>query len=462
MRICSAIYHCLMGLLPETRNVIQLGSGFFFIFLAFNSQGFIEEPVISSSEGIAKGAGYYSLAIIYFVFTFANFVAAPIVDIISAKWAMVIGGICYASFLGGFLFLNTCYLYISSAVLGFGAAIIWTGQGTYLSKNCTEHTSGRNSSMLWAMLQGSLVGGGLFLFVTFQASGTTDQIASGTVKILYSVFTGLAILGIVILAFLPTPPAHLSAVSTGEKPNYKELIVSTFKLMPTKKMLFLAIVFAYTGIEQSFWTGIYPSCISFTKQLGTNTNALVALNAILSGLGQCIAGGLFGILGSKTAKLGRDMIVLMGALIHLVAFGLVFINFPFEANIKATDGVGFIQPSVPIALVIGFLLGFGDACWNTQIYAHLVANFPKQSSQAFALYKFYQSALSCAAFFYSPSVELPYHLIIMVVFSLLAAVAFFIVERMAKRTESRRSSEQSTVEIDPPTYSETVEDTESP
>lgn len=62
-----------MGLLPETRNVIQLGSGFFFIFLAFNSQGewtanltwsiflsgFIEEPVISSSEGIAKGAGYY-------------------------------------------------------------------------------------------------------------------------------------------------------------------------------------------------------------------------------------------------------------------------------------------------------------------------------------------------------------------------------------------------------------------
>lgn len=32
-------------------------------------------------------------------------------------------------------------------------------------------------------LQGSLVGGGLFLFVTFQASGTTDQIASGTVKV---------------------------------------------------------------------------------------------------------------------------------------------------------------------------------------------------------------------------------------------------------------------------------------
>lgn len=40
-----------------------------------------------------------------------------------------------------------------------------------------------------------------------------------SLQILYSVFTGLAILGIVILAFLPTPPAHLSAVSTGEKPS---------------------------------------------------------------------------------------------------------------------------------------------------------------------------------------------------------------------------------------------------
>ncbi|GMT04385.1 hypothetical protein PENTCL1PPCAC_26559, partial [Pristionchus entomophagus] len=449
------------GSSSETRNVIQLGSGFFFIFLAFNSQGFIEEPVIESSKGIDSGAGYYSLAIIYFVFTFANFVAAPIVDIISAKWAMVLGGFCYAAFLAGFLFLNATYLYISSAVLGFGAAIIWTGQGTYLAKNCTEQTSGRNSSMLWAMLQGSLVGGGIFLFATFQASGTTDNIAEGTVKILYSVFTVLAILGIAVLAFLPTPPSHLSSTpaSNGERKDYKELIVSTFKLMPTRKMLFLAIVFAYTGIEQSFWTGIYPSCISFTRQLGTNTNSLVAINAILSGLGQCIAGGLFGVLGSKTAKLGRDMIVLMGALIHLVAFGLVFLNFPFDANLKKTDEMGFIQPSVPIALVIGFLLGFGDACWNTQIYAHLVANFPKQSSQAFALYKFYQSALSCAAFFYSPSVQLPYHLIIMVVFSLLAAVAFFIAERNAKRTESRRSSEQSTLENDPPTYSETVEET---
>ena len=40
----------------------------------------------------------FSLAIIYFTFTFGNFVAAPIVDILRPKFAMVAGILCYACF----------------------------------------------------------------------------------------------------------------------------------------------------------------------------------------------------------------------------------------------------------------------------------------------------------------------------------------------------------------------------
>ncbi|EYC17429.1 hypothetical protein Y032_0030g2045 [Ancylostoma ceylanicum] len=46
----------------STVNIIQLGMGFFFNFFAFNSQGFIEEPVIESSasrQNINVHAGYY-------------------------------------------------------------------------------------------------------------------------------------------------------------------------------------------------------------------------------------------------------------------------------------------------------------------------------------------------------------------------------------------------------------------
>ncbi|EYC17430.1 hypothetical protein Y032_0030g2045 [Ancylostoma ceylanicum] len=85
----------------STVNIIQLGMGFFFNFFAFNSQGFIEEPVIESSasrQNINVHAGYYSLSIIYAVFTIANFVAAPVVDILTPKWAMTAGALCYAVF----------------------------------------------------------------------------------------------------------------------------------------------------------------------------------------------------------------------------------------------------------------------------------------------------------------------------------------------------------------------------
>lgn len=52
-----------MKLASSTRNVIQLGIGFMFVFGAFNSQGFIEQTVIdgvhNDGGNIAKYAGYY-------------------------------------------------------------------------------------------------------------------------------------------------------------------------------------------------------------------------------------------------------------------------------------------------------------------------------------------------------------------------------------------------------------------
>ncbi|KAH7697892.1 Ion channel regulatory protein [Aphelenchoides avenae] len=140
----------------HTFNVTQLGIAFFFVFFAFNSQGFIEQTVVDTyaSRGlISKHAGYYSLAIIYFVFTFANFFAAPIVGKLKAKWSMVVGALTYGIFQAGFLFLNEPFLYISSALMGIGAAVIWTAQGKYLSLNSSEETAGKHSGIFWAISQ---------------------------------------------------------------------------------------------------------------------------------------------------------------------------------------------------------------------------------------------------------------------------------------------------------------------
>lgn len=115
----------------------------------------------------------------------------------------------------------------------------------------------------------------------------------------------------------------------------------------------------------------------------------------------CLPGGaLFGILGSKTSRWGRDPIVIMGYLIHLVSFFLIFINLPAEAPFGDTTAVSYINPSPYLAMFCSFLLGFGDACFNTQIYSILGGNYADNSTSAFALFKFTQVSLMFLISFY--------------------------------------------------------------
>lgn len=82
------------------------------------------------------------------------------------------------------------------------------------------------------------------------------------------------------------------------------IIGSTWDLAFTRNILVMSVVFMYTGIVLSFWSSVYPTCIASTLKLSTNNNntsaeintkGILALNAILQGIGQ--ASGIFGILG---------------------------------------------------------------------------------------------------------------------------------------------------------------------
>uniref|UniRef100_A0AC35GKN3 UNC93-like protein MFSD11 n=1 Tax=Panagrolaimus sp. PS1159 TaxID=55785 RepID=A0AC35GKN3_9BILA len=451
-RLTRFLRRTMLGFNPGTFNVLQLAIGFLCIFFAFNSQGFIEQTVVSSKEyDLYKHAGYISMAIIYGVFTLANFIAAPIVGVLGPKWAMVFGAACYAIFQCGFLFLNEYFLYISSAIIGVGAAVIWTAQGNYIAINSTEETASKNSSLFWAVSQVCLAGGGVFLYAIFANSKTNDDqcspdagddddddISKSTVRILYSVFTAVTLGGALILALLRIPKEDRLISDENEreenerKLTQKELLVSTFKLLATKRMLFLSIAFMYTGIELSFWSSIYPSCISYTKALGTNTKKFIAFNAIAQGLGQFASGFLFGFLGDYTKKIGRISIVLLGSVIHLLVFVAVYINFPKESPLGKTCSKDVIigHPSLAIAIICGFGLGFGDACWNTQIFSFLVSKYNKRSAEAFALFKFFQSLLTCAAFFYGTVLELQWHMLILVVTGVLGCFGFIVAERL--------------------------------
>lgn len=98
------------------------------------------------------------------------------------------------------------------------------------------------------------------------------------------------------------------------------------------------------------------------------------------------------MLGSKTnQRFGRDLIVIMGFVLHCISFLLIFLNLPDVAPFGDTKEMAYLQPPLAsVALLCSFLLGFGDACFNTQIYSMLGGVFAKNSAAAFALFKFTQ------------------------------------------------------------------------
>ncbi|KAJ0177109.1 hypothetical protein K1T71_007118 [Dendrolimus kikuchii] len=415
-------------------NVILLGFGFMFVFTAFQTMGNIEKTIldsISQDDSSFTGDGYTSLAIIYATLAICNWMAPSIITLTGPRGAMLIGALTYLFFIITFLFPRTWLLYVASVLIGAGAAAIWTGQGNYLTLNSDADTISRNSGIFWAMLQCSMFFGNLFVFIKFQGKNHIDL---ETRNVVFGSLTGVCVVGIVFLLLLrpirrlPSLEDAKMEMASNDAESPMEAFKGAIRLFCTRDMLLLSATFIYTGVELSFFSGVYSPSIGFTLQMGENAKQFVGLSGVFIGMGEVLGGALFGILGNKTTRWGRDPIVIMGYIIHLSSFFLIFINLPAVAPFGNTTEVSYINPSPYLAMFCSFLLGFGDACFNTQIYSILGGNYSDNSTSAFALFKFTQSMAAAACFFYSSKALLSVQLIILAILASLGTASFCRVE----------------------------------
>ncbi|CAJ0945278.1 unnamed protein product, partial [Mesorhabditis belari] len=418
-------------------TVTRLGLAFFFIFSAFNSQAYIEIAVLRNlSEtgdfGLSPNSGYYSFCIIYFSFTIANLLTPPIIAKFGAKWSMVIGCLCYSFFLIAFLHLNSWLLYSLSALLGVGAALLWTGNGVYLVKFSRGQHMTRNSVIMWTMFQSSLVAGAAFLAIVLLRG---DLVSS--YRFIYGVFFALCFLGFLVLLTLPNDIKMMEEAEPllGEEPaqlptSLQEEFVSTFTLLMSRKMGIFTFISGFLGIMGSYLGGIYTACISATTRLSGSNEAVIAFNVLAMGVAEIICGFFLSFLAqsqriNSSSKFDRKTITLIGSIMIIVVCILSFLNLPVESTMRKTNEIGIIEPSLLLSLLTAFCLGVADSCWQTQTLNILGDTYKgKEATPAFALFRFFQAMSAGVAFLYGSLLSLHWQLLIISITSILAFAAF--------------------------------------
>ncbi|XP_042248814.1 UNC93-like protein MFSD11 [Thunnus albacares] len=431
-----------------TFNVVILGVGFLFIFTAFTTCGNIEQTVVKSLENDTfTGSGYHSLGIIYGIFSFSNLLAPTVVAVIGPKITMFLSGLLYSGYIAVFIIPSTWAFYLTSVLIGIGAAMLWTAQGQFLVENSDASTINRNTGMFWALLQCSMLFGNLYIY--FDWNGRTE-ISDGSRKNIFLFLLVASVLG--TLSFLVLRKSHHEEEMLSEEEGQSLLSArvmykhrantamqdakSEFKtilqLLKAKTMVLLSPCMVYSGLELAFYSGVYGTCIGATTQFGAAAKGLIGISGIVIGIGEIVGGGLFGLL-CKNNRFRRTSVVFLGMVVHFVAFYLIFLNIPDDAPVvftTTTQKNPFLTPSVSIALLCSFLLGLGDSCFNTQLYSILGCVYAEHSTPAFAIFKFIQSVFAAVAFFYSGYLLLMWQLLLMVILGFSGTLCFFVVERM--------------------------------
>ncbi|KAM8824843.1 UNC93-like protein MFSD11 isoform 4-T4 [Synchiropus picturatus] len=432
----------------RTFNVVILGVGFLFVFTAFTTCGNIEQTIVKSLQNETfNGSGYHSLGIIYGVFSFSNLLAPMFVSIVGPKMTMFFSGLLYSGYIAVFIVPYTWSFYLTSVLIGIGAAMLWTAQGQFLVENSEASTINRNTGVFWALLQCSMLFGNLYIYLDWNGKSEISESSRKNIFLSLLVASILGTLSFLILkkgfheediltedegqSLLSGPVMYKHRANTALQ-DAKLEFRTILQLVNTRTIFLLSPCMAYSGLELSFYSGVYGTCIGATTQFGNKAKGLIGISGIVVGIGEIVGGGLFGLL-CKNSRFRRTSVVFLGMVVHFIAFYLIFLNIPGDAPVvfsTTTQTTPFLTPSASVALLCSFLLGLGDSCFNTQLYSILGCVYAEQSTPAFAIFKFIQSVFAAVAFFYSGYLLLMWQLLLMVVLGFTGTLCFFIVERM--------------------------------
>ena len=392
------------------RNAVHLGLSFCFIFLSFSVA---QNSQTSADSVAARERGFVGLTILYGVFTLANLVSSFLVSLLGIKNSLMLGAMTYALYVAANVHIISELLYVSSAVIGVGAAVLWTAQGAFISQCATSYEVARGLPLSSTM--------GMFngvFFSIFQVNQFIGNLLAASLYkfavpawIVFTVMFVICFAGSLSLMCLATdartPPLiaadrqalandveddeivadeyddeHNEAILRRDSPRAAfdvRSILSSVSLLTDVRMISLIAIMIYSGLSQGFIYGVFPPLVTDVSEKFFVLSAFGAFDAVSSMA-----------MGRLSDMTGRMPIVAIGLIAHSAVFAYVmFVN---PSNDPSTSWWTYYL------LALG--LGLGDGVFNTQIYAILGTFFETQADAAFANFKLFQSGSTMAAFLY--------------------------------------------------------------
>ncbi|CAI2183644.1 17955_t:CDS:2 [Funneliformis geosporum] len=184
---------------------------------------------------------------LYTCFSVGGLFAGPIVNKLGPSFSLIIGGLTYALYSGSLLYYNHIksqyFTVISGGILGFGAALLWTGQGAIMLSYPNEDDKGKFIGLFWVIFNMGGVLGSLIPIGLNWNQVNSGSVTDGT----YIAFMVLMALG-AFLSYALLPPHKVfhqdgKPVIIQKFPKWKDEITGVFKLFFNWKMLALTPMF---------------------------------------------------------------------------------------------------------------------------------------------------------------------------------------------------------------------------
>ncbi|KAH3756569.1 major facilitator superfamily protein [Pelomyxa schiedti] len=304
-------------------RVSALGFTFFLLFCAYNATQNLQTAVNAD-------LGFWGLASLYFSFGFLNPFAPFIVNFLGPRLSLL-AGIFYVLYISANIYIIPAVYIIASIAAGFGASLIWSAQGVFLTCYSVPHTRITFfTGLFYGIYQTASIVGNLLSAVLI-AVGLDLEYVFGILAAVAAVATALFML------LKNVAPKDRE----GEK-SVKDLLLATLILFKERNFILLAPLGACFGFFRAIYWGILPSLVG---------EDVVGIVMTCAGIGQ-VAGSFSW--GPLAERIGVVRTVCSGGVIALIAMTLLVAILLFR------------ETSLAWFIVEGFLLSLTDSAFETQ------------------------------------------------------------------------------------------------